>query len=107
MKTFILHWLDGSTEEVIGTDIANAFARAGYGGGAINALDHWEEKRMREEQVLMVDYDGLRGELVSLKTKYEPTQKAPYFRTVYELIINGEFGTTHISGARPEQVHFL
>ena len=55
MKTFILHWLDGSTEEVIGTDIANAFARAGYGGGAINALDHWEEKRMREEQVLMVD----------------------------------------------------
>lgn len=36
-------------------------------------------KRMREEQVLMVDYDGLRGELVSLKTKYEPTRKAPYF----------------------------
>lgn len=45
MKTFILHWLDGSTEEVTGTDIANAFARAGYGGGATKALGYWEEDK--------------------------------------------------------------
>lgn len=45
MKTYILHWLDGKTEEVHGTSIADAFARAGYGGGAIVALDYYEEKR--------------------------------------------------------------
>jgi hypothetical protein len=45
MKTYILHWLDGKEEEVQGYDIADAFRRAGYGGGAINALDYYEEKK--------------------------------------------------------------
>lgn len=43
MKTFRLHWLDQKTEEVQGYDIADAFRRAGYGGGAIAALDWYEE----------------------------------------------------------------
>ena len=43
MKKFLLHWLDGKTEEVLGTSIADAFSRAGYGGGAIRALDYYEE----------------------------------------------------------------
>lgn len=44
MKTFILHWLGSSEPETIkGYDIADAFRRAGYGGGALAALDYYEE----------------------------------------------------------------
>jgi hypothetical protein len=43
MKKFLLVWLDGKTEEVSGVDIADAFRRAGYGGGAIRALDYYKE----------------------------------------------------------------
>lgn len=43
MKKFVLYWLDGKTETVEGSDIADAFRRAGYGGGAIRALDWFEE----------------------------------------------------------------
>ena len=44
MKTFILHWLGSNKPETIqGYDIADAFKRAGYSGGAIAALDYYEE----------------------------------------------------------------
>lgn len=43
MKKFKLYWLNGQTEVVSGSDIGDAFRRAGYGGGAIHALDWWEE----------------------------------------------------------------
>ena len=43
LKTFILYWDDGSTEKVHGTTIDDAFRRAGYGGGAIAALDYYKE----------------------------------------------------------------
>jgi hypothetical protein len=42
-KKFTLYWLDGETEEVEGYDIADAFRRAGYGGGALSALDYFKE----------------------------------------------------------------
>lgn len=42
-KMFILHWLHGKTEEISGYDIADAFSKAGYGGGALGALDYYEE----------------------------------------------------------------
>jgi hypothetical protein len=42
-KTFKLHWLHGDTEFVKGNTIAEAFMLAGYGGGAIRALDWYEE----------------------------------------------------------------
>ena len=45
MKTFILHWLDGKEEEIEGYSIADAFTRAGYGSGALRALDWYEEKK--------------------------------------------------------------
>lgn len=45
MKTFILHWRDGSTNTVSGTDIADAVRRAGFGGGSLAALDYWEEQK--------------------------------------------------------------
>lgn len=43
MKTYILHWVDGKEEIVRGHSISDAFMKAGYGGGAINALDYYEE----------------------------------------------------------------
>ena len=44
MKKFNLYWLDGKFEEISGTDIADAFRRAGYGQGALVALDFYDEK---------------------------------------------------------------
>ena len=44
-KTFILHWMDHTTEEIKGTSIDNAFMKASYGGGAIRALDYEEKKK--------------------------------------------------------------
>jgi len=47
-KRFRLHWLSGDTEVTEGHNIAHAFSRAGYGGGAIRALDWYEE--IKEEE---------------------------------------------------------
>lgn len=43
MKKYKLHWLDNKTEIIKGFDIADAFMRAGYGAGALRALDYYEE----------------------------------------------------------------
>ena len=43
MSKFRLHWRTGKAEDVEGPDIATAMMRAGYGGGAIKALDYWEK----------------------------------------------------------------
>lgn len=43
-KTFILHWFDRTTEKVNGDSISQAFMMAGYGAGALRALDYWEEE---------------------------------------------------------------
>lgn len=43
VKQFTLHWLDGTKSTVTGTDIKDAFRAAGYGGGIVATLDHWEE----------------------------------------------------------------
>lgn len=40
---FVLYWLSGSHEVVDGNDIADAFSRAGYGAGAMRALDFYQE----------------------------------------------------------------
>ena len=47
MKTFRLYWLDGKTEIVEGETIAKAFSNAGYGGGAIRALDYYKEVKIQ------------------------------------------------------------
>ena len=44
IKTYILYWKTGETEEIIGENISLALAMAGYGGSALAALDYWEEK---------------------------------------------------------------
>jgi hypothetical protein len=42
-KTFTLYWLDGKREFVTGPDIAQACTNAGYGNGAMTALDFYTE----------------------------------------------------------------
>ena len=43
MKNFTLFWRTGDKEVVEGLDIADACRRSGYGGGAVAALDFWQE----------------------------------------------------------------
>ena len=43
IRRFRFHWRDGKKEEANGDDVAKAFAALGYGGGAISALDYYEE----------------------------------------------------------------
>lgn len=44
MKKFKLHWRGTSPAEIVeGNTIADAFNRAGYGAGALAALDYYEE----------------------------------------------------------------
>jgi len=44
LKVFRFHFLDRSkTEDGIGKDVADAFRNLGYGGGAIRAVDYYEE----------------------------------------------------------------
>ena len=50
MKKFRLHWLTGCKEIVEGNDIASAMTHAGYGGGAIKALDWYEEINPSEQE---------------------------------------------------------
>jgi len=42
MNTYKLYWLDGKEEIVKGDTIAQAFTLAGYGQGALAALDYFE-----------------------------------------------------------------
>ena len=42
MQKFILYWLTGDYEIVKGSSIASALNNAGYGSGAIRALDFYE-----------------------------------------------------------------
>ena len=43
MKKFRFHWLSGKSEDAEWPDVASAFKTLGYGGGAMAALDYWEE----------------------------------------------------------------
>ena len=43
MKKFKFYWRDGVVHEGEGYDVADAFRRLGFGGGALAALDWWEE----------------------------------------------------------------
>lgn len=42
-RYFKLHWIDGKIEDVEGKDIVDAISQAGYGNGAMAALDYWRE----------------------------------------------------------------
>jgi hypothetical protein len=48
MKHYKLHWLGGDTSIVVGKNPADAMNRAGYGAGALGALDYYEEVAKQE-----------------------------------------------------------
>lgn len=62
-KPFRLYWLSGDTEIVRGATIADAMNQAGYGGGAVRALDFFKEG---EEQTY--DWDGSKRDWVQKAT---------------------------------------
>ena len=41
MKEFTIFWKDGKRDVLKGSDVANAFTRAGYGAGALGAVDFY------------------------------------------------------------------
>ncbi|BEL38392.1 hypothetical protein [Mycobacteroides abscessus] len=45
MSLYEFHWRNGVSEELYGDSAADALVRAGYGSGALAALDYYEEKR--------------------------------------------------------------
>jgi len=49
MGKFLLHWQDGKTECIKGNTISEAFTRAGYGNGALKALDYYTRLTIRDE----------------------------------------------------------
>lgn len=42
MNTYKLYWRDGTTNTAKGHTIAEAFTAAGFGAGALRALDYYE-----------------------------------------------------------------
>lgn len=41
-RSFVFYWLGGKSETLPGDDLADALNRAGYGRGALAALDYYE-----------------------------------------------------------------
>jgi len=48
---FKIYWLDGKEETITGEDIADAFSNAGYGRGAVHAVDYYEPIPQEESEV--------------------------------------------------------
>lgn len=49
MKKFIFYWIDGKVEESTGLNVADAFAKLGYGSGAIRTLDYYKEVEIDDQ----------------------------------------------------------
>jgi hypothetical protein len=59
VKIYNLYWLHGKVDRVEGDTIEQAFANAGFGGGAIRALDYYEEvSELPFEEKLICDEYG-------------------------------------------------
>ena len=70
MKTYTLYWLTGNTEVVKGDSIQEAFSRAGYGSGALQGLDFYEENSNEDEWVFDAENNRWKNKkYLVLKTK--------------------------------------
>lgn len=49
MNKFTFYWRDGKHETLDGTDPANALNNAGYGNGALRALDFYKKGKHNDE----------------------------------------------------------
>lgn len=45
MNIFYIYWLGGRLSELKGETVEDAFRRGGYGGGAVRAVDFYEENK--------------------------------------------------------------
>lgn len=73
-QRFRLHWLDGSVNDVEGDDVTDAFTHAGYGAGAVAALDFYEplglvEAEQDPTQVIVKQQDCV-GQIDTIKALY-------------------------------------
>lgn len=59
MKLFNIHWMDGKEEIVMGDTVQEAFRDAGIGGGAMSAVDYYEEVKELpfEKQLIKINGD--------------------------------------------------
>lgn len=60
MKPFKIIWGDGKVEYIWGETISDAFIRAGYTGGALTALDFYDDNitELPLEHKRLIDEDG-------------------------------------------------
>lgn len=77
LERFTLYWRDGSRNVVKGKSIEDAFTQAGYGGGAISALDwydtgvtetHWYNREKHEwvkYEPIHIHHDDVMNNVVS------------------------------------------
>ena len=49
LKRYKIHWLDGRSREIEGTDITDAFAKAGYTRATLSLFNWIEEIKEKEE----------------------------------------------------------
>lgn len=49
-RIFIFYWLNGTKSELIGTSAADAFSKAGYGAGALRAVDVYVDTSINEQR---------------------------------------------------------
>lgn len=52
MYKYTFHWDGGKTEIGYGNSAAEAFMKLGYGGGALRALDWYDEELVEEKTCL-------------------------------------------------------
>lgn len=90
-KQFTLYWLDGKRQVLTGEDIEHAFTYAGYGAGAIRAVDFY--------------FEGDNHEYVWNKTKHSWDRKDPLSieREIalkpdakYKLFVSYNLGATYL-----------
>ena len=66
-----LHWLEGKIETVEGTTIGGAFTNAGYGNGALKALDYVEDYDLVRRNVKIVG-DRYKGKFGDITEQFDP-----------------------------------
>jgi hypothetical protein len=67
-----VEWRDGKIEYIRGESISDAFMKAGYGGGAVKAIDNWCEAKelpMELKTMLLIE-GGSKGSEISKGSEF-------------------------------------
>lgn len=68
-KTYQLYWMNGTCEQAEGKGLAHAFHKAGYSGGAMRALDFYEQSDHQGWRYDQVRKTWVQKELASVRMK--------------------------------------